>query len=92
MRKVLSARLHTTVLVLGVGQLGGSKDIRPTSDTPGKRGFEMFKNAEGLLIKNNTIEVLIPMPNVQMMVLAPEEVTPIHVAAGSGVTKDAIKK
>lgn len=73
LRKVTSARLHTTVLIPGVGQVGGAKDIRPTQDTPGKKGFEMFKHAEGLLIKNNIVEVLIPMPNVQMMVLAPEE-------------------
>lgn len=73
LRKVIYARLHTTIMIVGIGQLGGTKEIRPTTPTPGKQGFDLYKHPEGLLVKNNTNEVLIPMANVQMIALAPEE-------------------
>lgn len=92
LRKVVYARLHTTVMIVGIGQLGGSKEIRPTAPTPGKQGFELYKHPEGLLVKNNISEVLIPMANVQMIALALEEAPVLHVAASSGITKDMTKK
>lgn len=79
LRKVLSARLHTTINIVGYGQAGGSHPVvaghAATGPNGGKPAIELFKSDDGLVIKSRSFEVLVPFANVQMMVLAPEEVT-----------------
>lgn len=74
LRKVLSARLHTTIQIVGYGQAGGSQPVVPgPGAVGGKPALELFKSDEGLLLKGKSFEVLVPFANVQMMTLAPEE-------------------
>lgn len=83
LRKVISARLHTTINIVGYGQAGGAHPLSAGAATPGIHGgkpaIELFKGEEGLIIKGKAFEVLVPFANIQMMVLAPEDATPAPV-------------
>jgi hypothetical protein len=70
-RKVIVARLHAPVHVVGFGQLGGS-GAAITTTWKTTNDLDLTKTVDGLNIKGKGFEVFVPSANVISMQLAPE--------------------
>lgn len=68
-RKVIIARLHTTLHVQGIGQMGPAID-----GNSGKvvGALALTKVADGLLVTGKGVEVFIPNGNIISMQLEPQ--------------------
>jgi hypothetical protein len=68
-RKVKHLKAHSSLFIPGLGNLTDSLPNQSKS----LPGLEMVLRAEGVEVKCKNICALIPLANIQMMVLDPEE-------------------